>query len=296
MSILPITVIIAAKNEAANLERCLASVMRMQKVIVVDSHSCDGTVEIAARMGAHVVPFQYGGGYPKKRQWALDHGPIETPWVLMLDADESIPSPLFNEIADVVESRQSRDAYFIRKGFHFLGRKFRFGGFSHSAILLFRTGKARFEQLIEESADALDMEVHERLIVDGTIGALKTPLIHQDEKGLKAYIDRHNKYSSWEARVRLQLLSADENLPDAIRASLFGNLQERRRFLKQIAMRMPAEPFLWFLYHYFFRLGILEGRAGLIASQLRAHYISDVRAKLYELKSLRAGAPNARSV
>jgi hypothetical protein len=61
-------------------------------------------------------------------------------------------------------------------------------------------------------------------------------------------------------------------------------VQERRRFLKQIAIRMPGEPYLWFLYHYFFRLGFLEGRPGLIASRLRCQYISQVRAKMYEMK------------
>ena len=68
-----------------------------------------------------------------------------------------------------------------------------------------------------------------------------------------------------------------------IRANLFGNHQERRRFLKMIAIRVPFEPQLWFLYHYFVRLGFLEGRPGLIASQIRKSHISQVRAKLYEL-------------
>jgi glycosyltransferase involved in cell wall biosynthesis len=259
----------------------------MQRVVLIDSDSHDGTVNVARQMRAEVIQFEYHGGYPKKRQWALDRIPISTPWILLLDADESVSAAFLDEIARVVSDDRAQDAYFIRKGFHFLGRKFRFGGFSHSAILLFRTGKVRFERLIDEPPGGLDMEVHERLIVDGTIGALKTPLIHQDEKGLEAYIDRHNKYSTWEARVRQRLRDANAISTSAIRASLFGNLQERRRFLKNIAMRTPAEPILWFLYHYILRLGFLEGRPGLIASQLRAHYISDVRAKLYELTSLR---------
>jgi glycosyltransferase involved in cell wall biosynthesis len=285
MKTLPLTVLVAVKNEAVNLERCLASLTWAQKVIVVDSNSCDNSAELAARMGAQVIQFQYRGGYPKKRQWALEQQLIDTPWALLLDADESIPQPLYDEIAAVIDDGRARDAYFILKGFHFLGRRFRYGGFSHSAILLFRTGKARFERLIADSADGLDMEVHERLIVDGTIGALKTPLIHQDDKGLAAYIRRHNEYSTWEARVRMQLFDDGGSSRETIPASLIGNLQERRRFLKKVAMRVPAEPFLWFVYHYVFRLGILEGRPGLIASQLRAHYISEVRAKVYELRS-----------
>ena len=55
-------------------------------------------------------------------------------------------------------------------------------------------------------SDSFDVEVHERIIVDGSIGKLKTPLIHEDFKGLTAYIDRHNRYSTWEAKVRHNFL------------------------------------------------------------------------------------------
>ena len=149
--------------------------------------------------------------------------------------------------------------------------------------MLFRRGKARFERLIADSDSGLDMEVHERVIVDGKLGKLTTPLIHEDFKGLAAYIDRHNRYSSWEANLRYAFLHDAQKEPDSIRANLFGNHQERRRFLKMLAIRTPFEPQLWFLYHYLFRLGLLEGRPGLIASQIRASHIAQVRAKLYEL-------------
>ena len=70
---------------------------------------------------------------------------------------------------------------------------------------------------------------------------------------------------------------------ERVQARLFGNAQERRRFLKYVAVRVPGEPLLWFLYHYVFRGGFLEGRRGFIASRIRANYIADVRAKMYEL-------------
>ena len=258
----------------------------IERIVLLDSHSCDGTDKAAARRGVEVVQFDYSGGYPKKRQWALEHLPISTPWVLLLDADESLTPQLIDEIAAVVKRSHTCDAYLISKGFHFLGSKFHFGGFSHSAILLFRTGKARFERLVDDDAHALDMEVHERVIVDGSIGSLRTPLIHRDNKGLEAYIDRHNKYSTWEARAQARYLHDRAENAETIRARLFGNVQERRRFLKMLAIRVPGEPYLWFLYHYVLRLGFLEGRPGLIASQLRCQYISQVRAKMYESKRL----------
>ena len=281
---LPITVLVATKNEEANIGRCLAALSPARRVIVIDSHSVDSTVQISIEGGAEVVQFEYCGGYPKKLQWALDNLKIETPWVLLVDADEVVPEDLWNEIHQNISNSNAHVAYMITKGFHFLGRRFRFGGFSHSAVLLFRLGLAKFEEILNEASDSFDMEIHHRMIVNGSIGKLKTPLIHEDFKGLTTYIDRHNRYSSWEARVRNNFIKTGRWGKDTIKPRLFGDEQERRRFLKALAIRIPFEPQLWFLYHYLLRLGFLEGKPGLIASQIRASYIAQVRAKLYELR------------
>jgi glycosyltransferase involved in cell wall biosynthesis len=280
---LPVTVLLAVKNEAVNLPRCLSALKVVQRVVVLDSHSTDETANIARSHGAEVVQFDYRGGYPKKRQWALENVAIQTPWTLLLDADEVVPASLWEEISSAIQAPDSKDAYLITKGFHFLGRRMQHGGFSHSAVLLFRTGHARFERLFEDSLDGLDMEIHERVIVDGSVGQISTPLVHEDFKGLEAYIARHNKYSTWEARLRHQVLTTGRYGEETIRPRLFGNSQERRRFLKMLIIRMPFEQWIWFAYHYLFRLGVLEGRAGLIACQIRVSYIAQVRAKIFEL-------------
>jgi glycosyltransferase involved in cell wall biosynthesis len=284
---LPITVLLAVKNEEANLPKCLASLTPAERVILLDSQSQDRINEIATAYGAEIVQFHYSGGYPKKRQWGLNELNMNTEWVLLLDADEVVPNQLWDEIARAISTPGAPDAFLITKGFHFLGRRFRFGGFSHSAVLLFRQGKAEFEELDSSITTAHDMEVHERIIVDGAVGVISTPLIHEDFKGLTAYIDRHNQYSSWEAGVRFSNVKRRHYAGKTITARFFGNAQERRRFLKRIAVRMPFESTLWFLYHYVFRLGFLEGRRGLIAAQIRASYISQARAKLYELEMRR---------
>jgi len=280
MDKLPITVLIAARNEEKNIGRCLNSLSRAARVILVDSHSQDRTERIARDWGAEVFQFYYRGGYPKKRQWALDSIPFHTSWVFLLDADEAVPDALWAEIKNVLHQSGGPEAWLITKGFHFMGRRFRHGGFSHKAVLLFRHGKGRFEEIVEEDPSGLDMEVHERLLVEGKIGRLKTSLIHEDFKGLEAYISRHNQYSSWEAKLRQKLLNGRDRNGSALHPRLFGDHQERRRFLKMIAIRVPFEPQLWFLYHYVFRLGFLEGKAGLTASRIRAGYISQVRKKL----------------
>lgn len=281
---LPVTVLLAARNEQANLPKCLAALGPAERVVVLDSHSTDRTAAIAVEHGAEVVQFDYAGGYPKKRQWAIDTLPLTSDWVLLLDADEVVPGALWTEIAAAIQADNAPEAFLITKGFHFLGRRFRFGGFSHSAVLLFRRGSARFEHLMDDPANAQDMEIHERLVVEGRVGRLATPLIHEDFKGLQAYIERHNHYSTWEARLRSRYLRDGSYGRSTIQPRLFGNAQERRRFLKLIAVRAPGEPLWWFLYHYIARLGFLEGRPGLIASQIRASYIAQARAKCFELR------------
>jgi glycosyltransferase involved in cell wall biosynthesis len=285
MQTVDVAVIIAVRNEAANIAKCLRSLTPAREIFVIDSGSTDGTAEIAAAAGAQVVQFDYRGGYPKKRQWAIENLAIQSDWLLMVDADEEIPESLWREIAAAVAAPAGRVAFLIRKGFCFLGRRFRFGGFSFQAVLLFRKGKARFERLLEDaaSAGAMDMEVHERVLVDGPIGALPTPLIHDDFKGLAAYIDRHNRYSTWEARHRHHFLATGQWGNESVRPRLLGNAQERRRFLKFVAVRIPCESMLWFLYHYIARGGFLEGYPGYVASRIRSNYIADVRAKVYEL-------------
>lgn len=283
---LPITVLLAARNEAKNLPRCLAALKPAARVVLLDSHSTDDTARIAREHGAEVVQFDYAGGYPKKRQWALDTLGLGRSWVLLLDADEVVPAELWEEIEREIIRIDAPDAFLIRKEFHFLGRRFRFGGFSHRAVLLFRRDRARFERLLGNDPSGFDMEVHERVIVEGRIGQLHTPVIHEDFKGLEAYREKHHRYATWEAAVRHRFLTTGRYGEEAIEPKFFGNTQERRRWLKKFIIRIPGEPLIWFGYHYFARGGFLEGRAGFVACQIRAEYIAEVRRKVGQASSL----------
>ena len=80
---LPVTVIVAARNEARNLPRCLESLRDVGEVYVIDSQSTDATAEIAQSYGAHVVQFHYQGGWPKKRQWAMESLPLAYDWIFL---------------------------------------------------------------------------------------------------------------------------------------------------------------------------------------------------------------------
>src|SRR5579859_3126211 len=87
---LPVTAIVAARNEARNLPQCLRSLSEIGELYVVDSQSTDATPEIARSFGAKVVQFHYAGGWPKKRQWALDTLPLAFDWIFLVDADEAL--------------------------------------------------------------------------------------------------------------------------------------------------------------------------------------------------------------
>src|SRR5258708_7440872 len=99
---LPVSVIVPVRNEARNLPRCLESLREVGEVYVVDSQSSDETVEIARSFGAKVVQFHYAGGWPKKRQWAMDTLPLAYDWVFLVDADEALTPELPDEIRRAV--------------------------------------------------------------------------------------------------------------------------------------------------------------------------------------------------
>lgn len=104
----PVTVLIAVKNEEANLARCLAALGQAARVILLDSHSTDRSAAIARNWGCEVVQFDYHGGYPKKRQWALETLEIATDWVMLLDADEVVPAVLWSELQEAIQRADSR--------------------------------------------------------------------------------------------------------------------------------------------------------------------------------------------
>jgi len=278
---LPVSVIVAVRNEARNLPRCLSSLDGVGEVYVVDSQSIDETVEIARSRGAQVVQFYYHGGWPKKRQWAMDTLPLSYDWVLLLDADEALTPELANEIRAAIQN-SSRNGYYLSLQMYFLGRRLQHCGASFWKLSLFRRGKGRFEcRLKDQDASMADMEVHEHVVVEGPTERLKNPIVHHNVESLSRYIQKHDEYSNWEAKVWLNRESSHDELP----ASLLGNQAQRRRWLRRKFLRMPGTPLLFFLYKYLFRLGFLDGIPGLIYCGLQGIQFFHIKAKIYELKS-----------
>lgn len=277
---IPVSVIVPARNEAHNLRRCLNSLRNLGEVYVIDSNSSDATVEIARSLGARVVQFNYGGGWPKKRQWAIDTLPLKFEWVLLVDADEALTPELADEITRAISSSDC-DGYQIELQMHFLGRRLSHSGANFSKLSLFRRFKGRFEcRLEDQSTNMCDMEVHEHVVVDGKTGKLRNPLIHHNVESLSRYIQKHDEYSNWEAAVWLAGEGTAKELPPAI----FGNQAQRRRWLRAKMFGLPGSPMLFFLYKYFYRLGFLDGIPGLIYCGMQGIQFFHIKAKIYELQ------------
>ncbi len=276
---LPITVIVPTKNEEKNLRACLESVRWAQKVFVVDSRSRDRTGEIARELGAEVVDFDYDGGWPKKKNWAIRNLPIGTPWFLILDADERVDDDLALEMAQAIEC-DGIDGYYVRWRFVFLGRWMRYS-WSHGWMLrLVRTGRGEYEDLGMRGEGGWDNEVHENIVVNGRTGRLKHWLTHDSNESLSFWIRKQNDFSDWNAvRRRRQMAEA---LP-SWRCLVSSDPLLRRKYLKAVFLRLPGKPLLLFLYLYVLKRGFLDGRAGLYFCALRACHELSTNAKLYEL-------------
>ena len=110
--LLPVSVIVPVRNEARNLPRCLESLRQVGEIYVIDSQSTDATAEVARSYGAKVVQFHYQGGWPKKRQWAMDTLPFAYDWVFLVDADEALTPELAEEIGQAIQNPRF-DGYYI---------------------------------------------------------------------------------------------------------------------------------------------------------------------------------------
>lgn len=268
--VMPFSIVIPVKNESVNLPLCLERLRDFDDVVVVDSESTDGTADVAKSFGRSVLSFVWDGKFPKKRNWVLRNYAFKYQWVLFLDADERITPEFKAEVESVIKST-SHNGFWIGYSNWFMGRLLKHGDPVRKLALL-RIGSGEYERIAEEGWSKLDMEVHEHLIVDGTVGTISSRIEHHDRRPLEAYYERHNDYSSWEARRYLALKNDTA-------------LTFRQR-LKYRMIRWKMFPLLYFLWSYFFRLGFLDGRAGFYFAVGKMFYFYQIQSKITYLCEL----------
>lgn len=292
---IPVSVLIPAKNEQVNLPACLASVAVADEVFVVDSQSTDKSEEIIKSYGANLVQFHFNGRWPKKKNWSLENLPFRNEWVLIVDCDERITPELWSEIAQAIQNDE-HDGYYLNRRVFFLGKWIRHGGkYPDWNLRLFKHAKGRYENLnTEDIPNTGDNEVHEHVILPGKVGYLKNDMLHEDFRDLFHWLERHNRYSNWEARVYFNILTGKDD-SGTIGANLFGDAVQRKRFLKKVWVRLPFKPFLRFILFYIIQRGFLDGKAGYTYARLLSQYEYQIGVKLYELRSC-GGQLNTTSV
>ncbi len=257
---IPLTVILLTYNEEPNLPQALASVCGWaEQVVVLDSFSSDGTVDVARRFGCEVYQHAFED-YAKQRNHALTL-PIRNPWVLFLDADEWLPQELKAEIATLIARDPSENGFYIKWRLIWMGRWIRRGYYPTWILRLFRYGKGRCEE----------RGVNEHLIVEPPLGYLGHDFIHEDRKDLARWIAKHVGYARREAE---ELIKREQGLTQAeIGARFFGSQAERKRWLRQrVWERLPpfVRPWFYFLYRYVLRGGFLDGKEAFVFHFLHA--------------------------
>lgn len=281
-----ITIIIPTRNEEANLGHALASVRAWAAaVFVVDSGSTDRTRQIAEDHGATFVERSWLG-HARQKNWAIDNLPIQTEWILFLDADESIEPDLRDELLAISAKpldQVEESGFYINRYFVFLGKRIRHCGYYPSWNLrFFKRGRARYE----------NRDVHEHMIVDGPVGYCKGHMEHNDRRGLEVYMAKHNRYATLEAREMLRLMEGGD-APE-LDAKLLGNQLQRHRWIKHyLYPRLPAKWLCRFLYMYVLRLGFLDGLTGLRFCLFIAAYELLVNLNVVELRLRASNAHHA---
>jgi len=253
---LKITAIICTKNERENLPHSLPLLQHyFDEVLVVDSHSTDGTQNHATHH------FTWNGHYPKKRQWILDHIPTRHDWVFMVDADEIITDDFVREVKNL-DFRA--DGYFVRSAIVWKGNILKYG-LKNNKLCLFH--KAKFYYPIVDDLDMTgmgEMEGHYQPIPrnNAIIGQIITPILHHDRKG--DWHTRHHKYALWEAAMNTHQAWPKDPVP-------------WREFLKKRLRASRFRPALIFLWGFMIKCGFMDGRDGYDYACARAWYVAQIR-------------------
>ena len=268
-----IDVLIITKNEEANIGFCLEALQGWtRRVFVVDSGSTDQTKEIAKSFGAEVVHHDWPG-FARQKNWALENLEFESDWTLIVDADEVITPELrkaLEEIASTPVDEESKTGFFINRLTYFLGKPIKHCGyFPNYHLRFFKTGHGRYEE----------REVHEHIILDGPVGRITTPMLHDDRRGLEHYIAKHNRYSTLESQALLREINSSKSESESLEPGA-----RRRRWAKRtILPRVPLPGLIRFFYMFVLRAGFLDGWTGFYFCRFIATYDDFVALKLRAL-------------
>jgi glycosyltransferase involved in cell wall biosynthesis len=270
-SVPPISVVVLALNEEANIAACLASCAWCDDVHVVDSGSTDRTVELAHEHGAtvHTNPFR---SFAQQRNWAIDNIAAKHDWIFHLDADERFTPELVEEIAHALLEGTEYAGFYVPSRLMFMGKWLkRAGGYPTYQMRLFDRRKMRFR----------DYGHGQREDTTGKLGTLRAAYLHYNfSKGVEDWLAKHNRYSTQEA---LQILASRR---EKLRfGELFGSAVQRRRAMKRLWYRLPFRPWLRWAAIIFLSGGVVEGSAARTYAAMMTLYERMIDLKVASLES-----------
>jgi glycosyltransferase involved in cell wall biosynthesis len=270
-------VVVPTRNEKRNLRETLLSVLGWaDEVVVFDSLSEDGTVDIARSFGVQVVQRAFDN-FSAHKNWALKNLGLRNDWTFFLDADERPTDELRNEIGGVLKDSSCPYAgFYVARKNYFMGRWIRHAGmYPDWNLRLFKRHLGSYEDRI----------VHEHVLLNGPAGYLRNPLEHHDFKGLERWLERHNAYTSMEALEIHRLLNPSQHRA-TIPAKLTAGGPQLRRLMKELAYKyLPCRPLFTFAWMFFVKAGFLDGAIGFRYCLLKSvnDYLTNL--KLLELRA-----------
>ncbi|HEY4490472.1 MAG TPA: glycosyltransferase family 2 protein, partial [Acidobacteriota bacterium] len=266
---IPVTAIIPTRNEESNIERCLSAIQGfVQNIFVIDSESTDQTATLAKQYadGVYELPYDHTRIIPWIFQWGLDNLPIQTEWVLLLEADQTLTNELKEELAELFARPVIREnAFYIRRKQIFRGKWIRFGGYGSKYLLkLFRRATGELDPKEQDT----------RVYVKGEVGKLKSPLVEENEKeeSILFYLQKHLRYA--DAFAMEEFERRRNGFEFKYQPAWFASPDHRTLRMKSAYYRMPLyfRPFLYFCYRYFFLLGFLDGKVGFLFHFLQSFW------------------------
>lgn len=244
-----LTAIIPVGNEIHNIEAVIASVNFADEILVVDSYSTDGTYEKATELATKVIQREFH--YPaSQKNWAIPQATHQ--WILLVDADERVTPELKSEIIETLNNPEKDSvAYWIGRNNHFMGERVNYSGWRNDTVIrLFKRDFCRYE----------DKYVHEEIIANGAVGKLKHKLNHNTYINFDTYINKINRYATWQAK--------DYD-------SKTGKLTPYHFIIK---------PFWGFFKHYVIQSGFRDGTVGITISYMQGYRVFMRYVKLWLLR------------
>lgn len=248
-----ITAIIPTKNEIDNIEAAIASIDFADEVLVIDSFSNDGTFEKACTLATKVIQRNFDF-YGAQKNHAISQAKHE--WILLVDADERVTPELKSEIISILKKDQiNYDAFNIKRINHFMGQRVNYSGWRNDSVIrLFKKKVCKYD----------NRNVHEALIVKGTVGQLTHKLLHYSYRDFNTYMQKMNGYAS------LQAKDYDKKT---------GHLTPYHFIIK---------PFWGFVKHYIVQSGFRDGVVGLTIGYIQGYVVFMRYVKLWLLRKNRS--------